>query len=109
MATQRRGFTKEKHGALKGVLTGVALAGFGAAWLGFSSSHEDAGASNTLALASDPSTPAPATATPAATRTVTTSRTATPAATATPRSTVGASAPPDESPAAVTPRRSRGS
>src|SRR5690348_160865 len=39
MTTARRGFSRERHSSLKAVLSMLAVAGFGASWLGFSLAH----------------------------------------------------------------------
>ena len=44
MTNTRRGFGRERHSGLKVGLTGIALAGFVVAWVGFGDSHGAAGA-----------------------------------------------------------------
>lgn len=73
---RRRGFSRERHTALKLGLSGIALSGFGLAWLGFSSAHANGTdvAAPTQAPSATASGPASATTTstlnePAATST----------------------------------------
>lgn len=39
MATSRRGFAKERHAAMKSVVTGLAVSGFVASWVAFANAH----------------------------------------------------------------------
>ena len=73
MAGTRRGFSRERHTALKATVAGVSLAGFAVAWAGFAGAHPPATAEAEVIaadatidlLASSPGSPSP-TVTPAA-------------------------------------------
>jgi hypothetical protein len=103
LAGPKRGFAKERHDTLKLALTALSLAGFGAAWLGFSGSHRDSG---DAMLASET---APAATTPAGTPAATALRTPTPGTAAPSATSTGAGEPPEPQPTFARPKRSRGS
>lgn len=68
VAGARRGFSKERHTALKATVAGVSVAGFAAAWAGFAGAHTPApveaeavaAEATTGLLASNPATASPA-------------------------------------------------
>src|ERR1043165_4260925 len=73
MTAARRGFSRERHSSLKAVLSVLAVAGFGASWLGFSLAHGSASslppADSDSALTTDLQPTATATHSATATRT----------------------------------------
>lgn len=53
MATARKGFARERHAAMKTVITGIALSGFIGSWFAFASAHPGAVADNVPASPGD--------------------------------------------------------
>ncbi|HNO65232.1 MAG TPA: hypothetical protein PKK39_02725, partial [Tepidiformaceae bacterium] len=61
MKARWRGFGKERHPVLKSLLAGISVAGFAAAWVGFSAAQPPADElAGHAALADESSSPTPA-------------------------------------------------